>query len=205
VVDQWVSNVESSSPHDFLLRHDLWTTFRHLLWSQITSATSMAWDFTTKSGGMWLFRHALVPSGFRLQVSRMAQRYPSEPLLTASRIQHRVPRRTVAPHPAQAACLTCRRSDSTPVDRCPKVTFTRTGIQLFPWMSARLLVGETRPPATSAPFQVRHRPIRRVVISPCLSAAGLRFLAVLSHWSLSATLRRAYCPRQTPVGFPRSA
>src|SRR5687768_15492489 len=34
VVDQWVSNVESSSPRDVLLLHDLWTTFRHLLWSQ---------------------------------------------------------------------------------------------------------------------------------------------------------------------------
>src|SRR5687767_7781919 len=53
VVDQWVSNVASSSPHDFLLLHDLWTTFRHLLWSQITSVISMAWDFTTKSGGIW--------------------------------------------------------------------------------------------------------------------------------------------------------
>jgi hypothetical protein len=53
VVDQWVSNVESRSPHDFLLLHDLWTTFRHLLWSQITSVISTAWDFTTKSGGIW--------------------------------------------------------------------------------------------------------------------------------------------------------
>jgi hypothetical protein len=55
VVDQWVSNVESSSPHDCLLLHDLWTTFRHLLWSQITSVISTAWDFATKSGGMWKF------------------------------------------------------------------------------------------------------------------------------------------------------
>jgi hypothetical protein len=53
VEDQWVSNVESSSPRDVLLLHDLWTTFRHLLWSQITSAISTAWDFTTKSGGIW--------------------------------------------------------------------------------------------------------------------------------------------------------
>jgi hypothetical protein len=49
-----------------------------------------------------LFRHALVPSGFRLQVNRMAQRSPFEPLLTESRIQFRVPRRTVSPHAAQA-------------------------------------------------------------------------------------------------------
>ena len=48
-----------------------------------------------------LFRHALVPSSFRLQVNRMAQRSPFEPLLTGSRIQSRVPRRTLSPHPAQ--------------------------------------------------------------------------------------------------------
>ena len=47
-----------------------------------------------------LLRHALFPSGFRLQVNRMAQRYPSEPLLTESGIQYRVPRRTLSIHPA---------------------------------------------------------------------------------------------------------
>ena len=40
-----------------------------------------------------LFRHAVFPSGFRLQVGRMTQKSSSELLLTASRIQHRVPRR----------------------------------------------------------------------------------------------------------------
>src|SRR5215475_11919212 len=48
-----------------------------------------------------LLRHALVPSGFRLQVNRMTQKPPFELLLTASGIQHRVPRRTLSPHPAQ--------------------------------------------------------------------------------------------------------
>jgi transposase len=52
VVDQWVSNVESSSSCDFLLQHAPWTTFRHLLGSQIIFAISIAWDFTTKSGGI---------------------------------------------------------------------------------------------------------------------------------------------------------
>ena len=47
-----------------------------------------------------LFRHALVPSSFRLQVNRMAQRSPFEPLLTGSRIQCRIPRRTLSSHPA---------------------------------------------------------------------------------------------------------
>jgi hypothetical protein len=47
-----------------------------------------------------LFRHALVPSGFRFQVNRMAQKYSSELLLTMSGIQHHVPRRTVSVHSA---------------------------------------------------------------------------------------------------------
>jgi len=47
-----------------------------------------------------LFRHALVPSRLRLQGNRMAQRAPFAPLLTESRIQSRVPRRTLSPHPA---------------------------------------------------------------------------------------------------------
>src|SRR5262249_30525193 len=47
-----------------------------------------------------LLRHALVPSGFRLQVNRMTQKSPFELLLTASGIQHRVPRRTLLPHTA---------------------------------------------------------------------------------------------------------
>src|SRR5262245_14638432 len=38
----------------------------------------------------------LFPSGFRLQVNRMTQEHPSGLLLTASGIQHRVPRRTVS-------------------------------------------------------------------------------------------------------------
>src|SRR6266852_4726 len=42
------------------------------------------------------------PIGFHHQVSRMTQKHSSELLLTASGIQHRVPRRTVSPHAAQA-------------------------------------------------------------------------------------------------------
>src|SRR5262249_41940097 len=48
--------------------------------------------------GLPLLGHALVPSGFRLQVSPMTQKPPSEFLLTASGIQHRVLRRTVSEH-----------------------------------------------------------------------------------------------------------
>src|SRR5215472_5374745 len=50
-----------------------------------------------------LLWHALFPSGFRLQVNQMTQKHPSEFLLTVSEIQHRVPRRTVSSHPAQAS------------------------------------------------------------------------------------------------------
>ena len=115
------------------------------------------------------------------------------------------PGERVAPHPAQATGREFKIPDGTPADWCSRVTFTLAGIQLFPWMSPRLPVLSTSHPATSAPFQVGYGPIRRVMDFPCLSAAGVRFLAVLSHWSLSATLQRAYCPRQTPLGFPRSA
>src|SRR5262245_42583580 len=55
--------------------------------------------------GLPLLRHALFPSGFHLQVNPMTQKPPSEFLLTASGIQHRVPRRTLSPHTAQASHL----------------------------------------------------------------------------------------------------
>ncbi len=47
-----------------------------------------------------LFWHAVVPSGFRLQVNQMTQEHSSGFFLTASGIQHRVPRHTVLPHTA---------------------------------------------------------------------------------------------------------
>src|SRR5262249_46521473 len=47
-------------------------------------------------GWLPLFWHAVVPSGFHLQVSPMTQEHPSEFLLTASGIQLRVPRRTIS-------------------------------------------------------------------------------------------------------------
>jgi hypothetical protein len=55
-----------------------------------------------------LFWHAVVPSGFRLQVNPMTQERSSEFLLTESGIQHRVPRHTVFVHPAlQTQALLC--------------------------------------------------------------------------------------------------
>ena len=38
---------------DFLFLHDVWTTFGRLICHKITSTISTAWNFTTKSGGIW--------------------------------------------------------------------------------------------------------------------------------------------------------
>jgi len=53
VVDQWTSDVEGSSTLDFLFLHDVWMTFGRLICHKITSTISTAWNFTTKSGGIW--------------------------------------------------------------------------------------------------------------------------------------------------------
>src|SRR4051794_11308503 len=47
-----------------------------------------------------LLWHALFPSSFRSQVNQMTQEHSSGFLLSVSGIQHRVPRRTLSPHPA---------------------------------------------------------------------------------------------------------
>ncbi len=49
-----------------------------------------------------LFGHAVCPSGFRFQVNPMIQKSSSELLLSETRIQRSVPRRTLSTHPAQA-------------------------------------------------------------------------------------------------------
>src|SRR3954453_1429453 len=70
----------------------------------------------TFSAFQWLplFWHALVPSGFRLQVNPMTQEHSSGFLLTVSGIQHRVPRRTLATHTAQAFTNVPRRTRLIP-------------------------------------------------------------------------------------------
>jgi hypothetical protein len=129
--------------------------------------------------------HALVPSRVRGQVSQLTQERSSKFFPTALGIQRSASRRTpgvrVTSHPAQATGRPFKVSERTPMDRGSRVTFTRMGISLFPWVSARLLVRATRHLATSAPFQVGHRPIRQVMNSLCLSAVGMRFLAILSR------------------------
>src|SRR5262249_52260 len=72
--------------------------FRQLSFRPITRVLR---DGTSSvSGWLPLFWHAVVPFGFRLQVSPMTQEHPSEFLLTESGIQHRVPLRTLSTHPA---------------------------------------------------------------------------------------------------------
>src|SRR5437899_2166623 len=70
----------------------------------------------TLSAFWWLplFGHALFPSSFRLQVNPMTQKHSSEFLLTVSGIQHRVPRRTLATHAAQAFTNAPRRTRPCP-------------------------------------------------------------------------------------------
>ena len=71
-------------------------------------------------GRLPLFGHAVFPSGFRLQVNPMAQKHPSEFLLTASGIQHRVPRRTLSWHPALRSQATqCIVLQVDPEPDCP--------------------------------------------------------------------------------------
>lgn len=52
VVDRWAADGESGSHHDFRFRHDVWTMLFHQSGEEITSIISIAWYFTTKSGGI---------------------------------------------------------------------------------------------------------------------------------------------------------
>jgi hypothetical protein len=99
-----------------------------------------------------LFRQALVPSSFRLQVNRMAQRSSSEPLLTASRIQHRVPRRTVSKHPALQGLATSASSVTTGLVRF--VAFTAAPFPVGPNFIEHKAV--IRPEPRQSPGPLRH-------------------------------------------------
>ena len=116
-----------------------------------------------------------------------------------------IPRRTLTPHPAQAAHRKFKVSDRTPFDRCSRVTFTRMGIELFPWMSARLLVLTTSHPATSAPFQVGYRPIRQVMDFPVPFGCRHSLLGRPVPLGYGLCLAASLLPGQTLSGFPRSA
>src|SRR5262249_27070438 len=76
-----------------------------------------------------LLRHALFPSGFRLQVNRMTQERSSGLLLTVSGIQHRVPRRTLSTHPAQASNNASAWHDRARFHR-PTTPLTRRGLPI---------------------------------------------------------------------------
>jgi len=53
VVDQEASNAESGLYREILLFDNVWTTFCRLIRDPIISIISMAWDFITKSDGIW--------------------------------------------------------------------------------------------------------------------------------------------------------
>src|SRR5262245_2552598 len=55
VVAHWPSEVESTAPLDFLLRHGLWTPFGCPMSCKIRSIISATCDFTTKFDGVWQF------------------------------------------------------------------------------------------------------------------------------------------------------
>ena len=55
VVDQWAFDGESSSHRPSLLQDDVWTTLCPRISEKITLALSIAWHFTTKSGGICVF------------------------------------------------------------------------------------------------------------------------------------------------------
>jgi hypothetical protein len=52
VVARWTSDGESGSHRHFLFRQDVWTMFHRQISKEINSTISIAWHFTTKSGGM---------------------------------------------------------------------------------------------------------------------------------------------------------
>src|SRR5262245_22133142 len=66
------------------------------------------------------------PLGFHPQVSRMTQKHSSKLLLTASGIQHRVPRRTLSPHTAPQGLATSAPSVTTGFVRCLAFAATST-------------------------------------------------------------------------------
>jgi len=55
VVAHWTSAVESSSPLDFLSLRAMWILCGRLLGHKIMSIISVGCDFTTTSGGIWVF------------------------------------------------------------------------------------------------------------------------------------------------------
>src|SRR6266852_4108351 len=73
VVDRWAADGESGSHHDFRFRHDVWTMLFHQIGEGITSIISIAWYFTTQSGGI-----CSCPLAFRHQVRRLTSRISSE-------------------------------------------------------------------------------------------------------------------------------
>ena len=128
-----------------------------------------------------LFRHAPFPSGFRLPVNRMTQEQPSGLLLTESGIQHRVPRRTLSPHPAFQVTTTLLRGSRPDI-----------------WVSQ----GRTRRPRDMAP-DISAFPVWSV--GPCLEATAGTPFTILSVTSLLLPWRTftLYIPLQDIIWLLR--
>ena len=89
VVNRWAADDESGSHHDFRFRHDVWTMLFRQIGERITSIISIAWYFTTKSGGIWKIRHQF----FLIRPPAAAQRVPPPPRAAPHAPGHPGPRR----------------------------------------------------------------------------------------------------------------
>ena len=161
-----------------------------------------------------LFGHALVPSGFRLQVNPMAQKHSSEFLLAAPGIQHRVPRRTLSRHTAPR--IASRAQPQADRNTAESVYTPRRAASTL----SRPFTPATFRQTTSATSPVPSRPLFSVGYAPYPAGFPLPFGRRHSlpgtsspRWRVRPSLQSAYwcnagCQpafRQTPSGLTRSA
>jgi len=165
--------------------------------------------FATCSCPLWLS-----PSG-----KSMTQESPFELLLTQSRIQHRVPRRTVSLHPAQASQRPCEG----PVSMKKTCWLHDTRRKSMPlrgrehqWHEATVICN-TFSTDSSVVLVPRHRrevcPLARRVMLPTLRAqpvstplqGGLRFFPPLYPHCHRLALRPPSLTWRSNTGLPRSA
>jgi hypothetical protein len=117
VVDQWTSDGESGSYRHFLFRQDVWTMSRHQISEKISSTISMAWYFTTKSGGIW--KRLSHFQGLEYRRSRV-----TKPFFCARQREPRQARRLCVRHGAIAHTeghvgLSLRHQHASPCQRGP--------------------------------------------------------------------------------------
>src|SRR5262249_56004916 len=145
----------------------------------------------------------------------MTQESPFELLLTLSRMQHRVPRRTVSLHPAQASQRPCNgpvSSDTTCwLHDTAKKSMPSRGRE--PQWNQATAICNTFCIASSLVLVPRHRrevsSLARRVMWPPVSVPlqdGLRFVPPPYPHRPGLALRPSYLPfRRSDTGLPRSA